>query len=53
MGGGSFKSSEVVKANDFNQSSLKDESFSVVNLHMRGIDGAHGPGTELGRLYAV
>ena len=34
MGGGSSKSSEVVKATNFNQESLKDESFSVVNLHM-------------------
>ena len=41
MGGGSSKSSEVVKANDFNQESLKDESFSVVNLHMpSGFGGA-------------
>ena len=41
MGGGSSKSSEVVKATDFNQESLKDESFSVVNLHMpSGFGGA-------------
>ena len=41
MGGGSSKSSEVVKASDFNQESLKDESFSVVNLHMpSGFGGA-------------
>ena len=41
MGGGSSKSSEVVKATDFNQESLKDESFSVVNLHMpSGLGGA-------------
>ena len=36
MGGGSSKSSEVVKATDFNQESLKDESFSVVNLLQPG-----------------
>ena len=35
MGGGSSKSSEVVKAEEFTQSSLTDESFSVVNLNMR------------------
>ena len=41
MGGGSSKSSEVVKADDFNQESLTDESFSVVNLHMpSGFGGA-------------
>ena len=42
MGGGSSKSSEVVKAEgDFTQESLKDESFSVVNLHMpSGFGGA-------------
>ena len=41
MGGGSSKSSEVVKATDFNQESLKDELFSVVNLHMpSGLGGA-------------
>ena len=34
MGGGSSKSSEVVKAEEFTQSSLTDESFSVVNLNM-------------------
>ena len=34
MGGGSSKSSEVVKAEEFTQSSLTDESFSVLNLHM-------------------
>ena len=41
MGGGSSKSSEVVKADDFNQESLTDDSFSVVNLHMpSGFGGA-------------
>ena len=42
MGGGSSKSSGVVKAEgDFTQESLKDESFSVVNLHMpSGFGGA-------------
>ena len=42
MGGGSSKSSEVVKAEgDFTQESLKDESFLVVNLHMpSGFGGA-------------
>ena len=42
MGVGSSKSSEVVKAEgDFTQESLKDESFSVVNLHMpSGFGGA-------------
>ena len=41
MGGGSSKLSEVVKANEFTQSSLTDESFSVLNLHMpSGFGGA-------------
>ena len=41
MGGGSSKSSEVVKAEEFTQSSLTDESFSVLNLHMpSGFGGA-------------
>ena len=41
MGGGPSKSSEVVKAEEFNQSSLTDDSFSVINLHIpSGIAGA-------------
>ena len=41
MGGGSSKSSEVVKAEEFTQSSLTDESFSILNLHMpSGFGGA-------------
>ena len=42
MGGGSSKSLEVVKAEgDFTQESLKDESFSVLNLNMpSGFGGA-------------
>ena len=41
MRGGSSKSSEVVKAKEFTQSSLTDESFSVLNLHMpSGFGGA-------------
>ena len=41
MGGGTSKSSEVVKADEFTQSSLTDHSFSVVNLHIRsGFGGA-------------
>ena len=35
MGGASSKLSEVVKAEgDFTQESLKDESLSVINLHL-------------------
>ena len=46
-------SSEVVKANDFNQSSLKDESFSVVNLHMpSGFGGASMVLVFLGLIFA-
>ena len=53
MGGGSSKSSEVVKANDFDQSSLKDESFSVVNLHMpSGFGGASMVLVFLGLIFA-
>ena len=33
MGGGASKTSEIVKAEDFNQSSLTDDSFSVIHLH--------------------
>jgi hypothetical protein len=41
MGGGTLKSSEVVKADDVTQSSLTDESLSVLNLHMpSGFRGA-------------
>ena len=41
MGGGTSKSSEVVKADEFNQSSLTDDSFSVINLHIpSGFGGA-------------
>ena len=41
MGGGSSKSSEVVKAEEFTQSSLTDESFSILNLHTpSGFGGA-------------
>ena len=41
MGGGSSKSSEVVKAEEFTQSSLTDESFSILNLHiLSGFRGA-------------
>ena len=41
MGGGTSKSSEVVKADLFTQSSLTDDSFSVVNLHIpSGFGGA-------------
>ena len=49
MGGGSSKSLEVVKATDINQESLKDESFSVVNLHMpSGFGGASAVHLVLG-----
>ena len=42
MGGVSSKASEVVKAEgDFTQESLKDESFSMINLHLpSGFSGA-------------
>ena len=41
MGGGASKTSKVVKAEDFNQSSLKDDSFSVINIHApSGFGGA-------------
>ena len=40
-GRGSSKLSEVVKLEEFTQSSLTDESFSVLNLHMpSGFGGA-------------
>ena len=35
MGGSSSKASEVVKADgDFTQESLRDESWSLINLHL-------------------
>ena len=41
MGGGASKTSKVVKAEDFNQSFLTDNSFSVINLHApSGFGGA-------------
>ena len=41
MGGGPSKSLEVVKAEEFTQSSLTDEKVSVLNLHMpSGFGGA-------------
>ena len=42
MGGVSSKASEVVKAEgNFTQESLKDESFSVINMHLpSGFSGA-------------
>ena len=41
MGGGSSKSAEVVKAENFHQSSLTDESFSIFNFHSpSGFGGA-------------
>ena len=41
MGGGASKTSEVMKADDFNQSSLTDDIFSVINLHSpSGFGGA-------------
>ena len=41
MGGGASKISEVVKADQFNQFSLTDDSFSVINLHIpSGFGGA-------------
>ena len=41
MGGGTSKSAEVVKAENFHQSSLTDESFSVFNFHsLSGLGGA-------------
>ena len=37
-----MKSSEVVKADEFKQSSLTDNSFSVINLHIpSGFGGAY------------
>ena len=36
MGGSTSKATEVVKAEgDFTQESIKDESFSVINMHLR------------------
>ena len=36
-----MKTSEIVKAEDLNQSSLTDDSFSVINLHApSGVGGA-------------
>ena len=41
MGGGTSKLAEVVKAGDFHQSCLTDESFSVFNFHIpSGFGGA-------------
>ena len=41
IGGGASKSSEVVKVGEFNQSSLTDDSFSVINLRVpSGFGGA-------------
>ena len=41
MGGGTSKSAEVVKEENFYQSSLTDESFSVLNCHSpSGFGGA-------------
>ena len=41
MGGGASKTSKVVKVEDFNQSSLTDDSFLVINLHApSGFGGA-------------
>ena len=34
MGGYPSKSLETVKAESFNQESLQDDSFSLINLHM-------------------
>ena len=35
MGGSTSKATEVVKAEgDFTQESIKDESFSVINMHL-------------------
>ena len=41
MGGGSSKSTETVKSENFHQSSLTDESFSIFNFHSQsGFGGA-------------
>ena len=41
MGGGGSKSVETVKSENFKQSSLKDESFSIFNIHApSGVGGA-------------
>ena len=41
MGGGTSKFFEVVKEDEFNQYSLTDDRFSVVNLHIpSGFGGA-------------
>ena len=41
MGGGTSKSANVVKAEEFHQSCLTDESFSVFNFHTpSGFGGA-------------
>ena len=34
MGGNTSKESETVKAESFNQEMMRDDSFSIVNLHM-------------------
>ena len=40
MGGYPSKSVETVKAKSFNQESLQDDSFSLINLHMSSMGGA-------------
>ena len=56
MGGRRSKSVETVKAESFEQSSLTDESMSIINMHAPsgfggGDDGGGGVGVGVSRLW--